>query len=196
MSYSYLRECLSNGLHNGIDYVIPTHPLIGAIAGYVGYYSYGWMIVYSPQILVSAERGKFQAIFGWFASCAPTYMEQKLNLSYHASNFGSWLGGFSAPVSLPTTIAFLADKSHIIAALATSLILNLIAQRFFGIPIKKEGKKVEHLMQSLDRMGISMAQNTRYTPPPSTQATCDSFFKDIHLPPESDKPIVEAPKNT
>lgn len=197
--FSYLRE----SFYTKIDYVIPTHPLIGAVAGFVGYYSHGWMTVYLPQVLVRVERAKYQAIFGWFASFAPTAIEQQLNLIHHASNFGSSFGSFCAPISLPTTITFIADNSHIIAALATSFTLNLIAQKFFGIPIKKEGKKVEHLIQSIDRMGIHaapnqitsnqvasnpVASNPKQTLTP-TQETCESFFKDISLPPESEAPI-------
>jgi hypothetical protein len=189
MSYNYVKECVRNTLHTGVDYVIPSHPLIGAISGGVGYYTHIWTLTNSPQKLVKFVEGQTTAFFSTAFSFSPTFLEELLGLQAWASSIGNFCGYLFAPFVVPQASHYLADRLPIAAALATSLTLNIIAQQFFGIKIKKEGKNIEHLVQSLKDIGIEIPSNTK-KPHIQTQESYQSPFKDIVFPSElSNSPV-------
>lgn len=190
MHYNYVRECVRNTLHTGIDYVIPSHPLIGAVSAGVGYYTRQWTLTYSQAPLVKTLQGQFQQILTTAFSYTPAFIEEFLNLKGWASSIGNVCGYIIAPLFVPDASSYLSERFHLGSALATSLILNIIAQQFFGIKIKKEGKNIDQLIQSLKDLGVDIPLSL---PPKSILEPHPSPFKDIVFPGELNKITKNTP---
>lgn len=186
MSYNYIKERVRSSLHTGIDYVIPSHPLIGAVSGGVGYYTRLYTLTYSQASLVSIVQGQSKAFASTLFSLTPTFLENAFGFQSWSSSIGNFCGYFIAPFIVPETSSYMAERLPIISALTTSFTLNIIAQQFFGIPIKKEGKNVEHLIQSLKDMGVEIPLNSlnQKNKQACLSESIPSPFKDIVFPQE------------
>lgn len=191
MSYDYFKEFARNSLHTSIDYVVPSTPLIGAVSGGIGYCTRAFFLTCFPRGVIMGEQGKYTGYFTWAFGYAPSFVEKILMDNQWAPYLGEKIGFVKGIFAVPETTPYLAEQMAIGSALATSLTLNLIARKFFGV--KKENKKMEDLFMSLNKMGFELPSSP--SKPKITQPF-RSPFMNIIFPdeiPTSTETIPETP---
>lgn len=186
MTYTYIKECFRDLMHTGIDYAIPSTPLIGAISGGVGFLAHNWVVVYFPQAIIKGEQEKVSTYFHWAFNFIPTSVNIFFELNEKAPTLGWALGFIQGLLTAPTISLYHAERVAIGSSLATSVLLNVIAANIFGIKIKKEGRTVADLQTSIDKMGIklpmSLSDYQKRQEEPQKTPTIEEICKDIKFP--------------
>lgn len=116
MVYTRFANFSKSIAHTLVDYTFPSTPTIATISGGLGWYAYQYSMTYSQGFLANAINAEFKKSYG---------------------PIGHTIGHFGAPLIVPWLAPYISAQISVGATLTSSLVLNLIAQTFFGVVIEK-----------------------------------------------------------